>query len=59
MSTTVAEAPTSTITTSTHDSTWAVLDRTGNVVVLFGGGEAEAEARQWRARGYRIARLAD
>jgi hypothetical protein len=38
---------------------WAVLDGNGRVVVVFGGGEAEAEARRWHARGYRIARLAE
>lgn len=38
---------------------WAVLDGNGRVVVVFGGGEAQAEARRWHARGYRIARLAD
>ena len=41
------------------DSMWAVLDGNGRVVVVFGGGEAEAEARRWHARGYRIARLAE
>lgn len=40
-------------------TTWAVLDRNDRVVVLIGGGEAEAEARRWRARGYRIAALDD
>ena len=47
--------------TTTLSTTWAVLDRTGQVVVLFGGdeAEAEAEARRWRARGYRIAELTD
>ena len=54
MSTTYAAARTTTLTT-----TWAVLDGNDRVVVLFGGGEAEAEARRWHARGYRIAPLAD
>lgn len=40
-------------------TTWAVLDGNDRVVVLFGGGEAEAEARHWQARGYRIAALSD
>ncbi|HEX2039007.1 MAG TPA: hypothetical protein VHF47_04645 [Acidimicrobiales bacterium] len=45
--------------TTTPANMWAVLDRNGGVVVLFGGQEAEAEARDWRGRGYRIAQLTD
>jgi len=44
---------------ATITTTWAVLDGNDRVVVLFGGGEAEAEARHWQARGYRIAALGD
>ena len=44
---------------ATTTTTWAVLDGNDRVVVLFGGGEAEAEARRWRDRGYRIAALAE
>jgi len=48
-----------TATAPATTATWAVLDRQGHVVVLFGGVEAEGEAKRWRARGYRIAPLAD
>jgi hypothetical protein len=59
MHTTIAAAPA--MSTDILTDMWAVLDRNGQVVVLFGGSEAEAEAeaRTWRARGYRIAQLAD
>ena len=57
MSTTTAAARAT--HTSAPSRMWAVLDRTGQVVVLFGGGQAEDEARRWHARGYRIAQLTD
>lgn len=41
------------------ETLWAVLNRVGQVVVIFGGGQAEAEARRWTERGYRIAPLGD
>lgn len=41
------------------ETLWAVLNRTGQIVVIFGGGQAETEARRWVDRGYRIAPLAD
>jgi hypothetical protein len=55
MNSTIAAARATTNTAAT----WAVLDGSGRVVVLFGGGEAEAEARHWQGLGYRVARLAD
>ncbi len=43
------------------ETLWAVLNRAGQIVVIFGGGQAEDEARRWieRGSGYRVTPLAD
>lgn len=36
------------------ETTWAVLDNDGRVVVLFEGKGAWAEAQEWASRGYTV-----
>lgn len=48
-----------TVVAARAETLWAVLNRSGQVVVIFGGGQAETEARRWVDRGYRIAPLGD
>jgi len=33
---------------------WAVLGADGQIVVIFGGTDAYAAAREWELRGYKI-----
>lgn len=48
-----------TITAARPKTLWAVLNRTGQVIVIFGGTQATTEARRWSERGYRIVPLED
>lgn len=36
---------------------WVVRNRRGDVVVIFAGADAAAEAQAWLARGYQVSAL--
>jgi hypothetical protein len=46
-------------TATTVRSSWAVRNRTGQVVVIFDGASARSAAQEWAAaRGYRVESVA-